>query len=85
MARPGVTIRSARSASVTSPATGLPPGQSAIPFDVTERHVGFDTIDVVSQQTVSHHYTRRADGDDAYTPHRFRYVWPAGLDLMARA
>ncbi|MFD0997011.1 hypothetical protein HNR16_000053 [Pseudoclavibacter chungangensis] len=52
---------------------------------MTERHVGFDTIDVVSQQTVSHHYTRRADGDDAYTPHRFRYVWPAGLDLMARA
>lgn len=62
----------------------LPPGQSAIPFDVTDRHLGVDTYDLTSQQAISHHYVLQSDGSYRYTPHRFRYVWPSELDLMAR-
>lgn len=62
----------------------LPPGQAAIPFDVSDRHIGFDTYDLATQQAISHHYVRQEDGSYRYTPHRFRYVWPSELDLMAR-
>lgn len=63
----------------------LPPGQAAVPFDVSERHLGFDTVDTVEQLLVSHHFTR--DGDDGRYRRgasRHRYAWPAELDLMAR-
>jgi SAM-dependent methyltransferase len=62
----------------------LPPGQVAVPFDVSEQHLGFDTFDLVEQILVSHHFTR--DGDDRYHRNnsRHRYAWPAELDLMAR-
>lgn len=63
----------------------LPPGQVAVPFDVSERHLGFDTFDLVEQVLVSHHLTR--DGDDGTyrrSDSRHRYAWPAELDLMAR-
>jgi SAM-dependent methyltransferase len=63
----------------------LPPGQVAVPFDVSERHLGFDTVDPVAQLLVSHHFTR--DGDDGRyrrEASRHRYAWPAELDLMAR-
>ncbi len=63
----------------------LPPGQVAVPFDVSERHLGFDTFDLVEQVLVSHHLTR--DGDDGRyrrSRSRHRYAWPAELDLMAR-
>lgn len=63
----------------------LPPGQIAVPFDVSERHVGLDTMDPVAQTLVSHHFTR--DGDDGrYRRERCtqRFIWPAELDLMAR-
>ncbi|WP_407285626.1 class I SAM-dependent DNA methyltransferase [Streptomyces sp. BP-8] len=63
----------------------LPPGQVAVPFDVSERHLGFDTFDLVEQVLVSHHLTR--DGDDGRyrrDASRHRYAWPAELDLMAR-
>ncbi|WP_299518147.1 class I SAM-dependent methyltransferase [uncultured Serinicoccus sp.] len=62
----------------------LPPGQAAVPFDVTEEHLGFDTYDPVTQRATSHHYTRQRDGSYRYDPHHFRYVWPGELDLMAR-
>lgn len=62
----------------------LPPGQTAVPFDVSEQHVGLDTYDPATQQATSHHYHRRPDGTYRYSPHHFRYVWPAELDLMAR-
>lgn len=62
----------------------LPPGSPAIPFDVSGSHLGFDTYDLVTQQAVSHHYTRGADGRFRYGQHNFRFVWPAELDLMAR-
>ncbi|MFH9297882.1 class I SAM-dependent DNA methyltransferase [Streptomyces sp. NPDC017520] len=63
----------------------LPPGQVAVPFDVSERHLGFDTFDLVEQILVSHHFTR--DGEDGRYRRgssRHRYAWPAELDLMAR-
>ncbi|MCN9240298.1 class I SAM-dependent methyltransferase [Streptomyces sp. RY43-2] len=63
----------------------LPPGQVAVPFDVSDRHLGFDTFDLVEQILVSHHLTR--DGDDGRyrrDASRHRYVWPSELDLMAR-
>jgi SAM-dependent methyltransferase len=62
----------------------LPPGQAAVPFDVSDEHVGFDTYDVVTQQAVSHHLTLQPDGTYRRGTHHFRYVWPAELDLMAR-
>ncbi len=63
----------------------LPPGQVAVPFDVSEQHLGCDTFDLVEQVLVSHHFTR--DGDDGRYRRgasRHRYAWPAELDLMAR-
>ncbi|MEV7154424.1 class I SAM-dependent methyltransferase [Streptomyces misionensis] len=63
----------------------LPPGQVAVPFDVSEQHLGFDTFHLVEQILVSHHFTR--DGDDGRyrrDASRHRYAWPAELDLMAR-
>ncbi|MBB4795476.1 SAM-dependent methyltransferase [Streptomyces nodosus] len=63
----------------------LPPGQVAVPFDVSERHLGFDTFDLVDQILVSNHLTR--DGEDGRyrrSNSRHRYAWPAELDLMAR-
>ncbi|MGW7165068.1 class I SAM-dependent DNA methyltransferase [Streptomyces sp. NPDC054884] len=65
----------------------LPPGQVAVPFDVSERHLGFDTFDLVEQILVSHHLTLDGDGDDGRyrrDASRHRYAWPAELDLMAR-
>ena len=66
------------------PLRRLPPGQLAAPFDVSEGALGFDTFDLVTQQCESHHYTRGADGTVRYVMGRFRYAWPAELDLMAR-
>lgn len=62
----------------------MPPGQNAVPFDVSEDHVGFDTLDLATQQGTSHHYTRQPDGSFRYGTTNFRYVWPAELDLMAQ-
>lgn len=62
----------------------FPPGQSAVPFDVSERHVGFDTYDMVTQQGTSHHYWRERDGTTSYGFSNFRYIWPAECDLMAQ-
>ncbi|HET8562078.1 MAG TPA: class I SAM-dependent methyltransferase [Marmoricola sp.] len=62
----------------------LPPGQSAVPFDISEEHLGFDTYDPVTQQAVSHHYHLADDGTARYARHNYRYVWPSECDLMAR-
>ena len=66
------------------PLRRLPPGQGAVPFDVSEEHVGFDTLDVVTQQGTSHHYYLPAGEPPRHGVHHFRYVWPAECDLMAR-
>lgn len=62
----------------------LPPGQAAVPFDISEEHLGLDTYDLVTQRAVSHHLTLQGDGSYRRGTHNFRYVWPSELDLMAR-
>ena len=62
----------------------FPPGQQAVPFHVGDRHVGFDTYDMTTQQGTSHHYTRRSDGTVQYGASNFRYIWPSECDLMAQ-
>jgi len=61
----------------------FPPGALALPFAVGESHLGWDEIDVATQQGVSRHYfitgTQVARFDSP-----FRYAWPAELDLIAR-
>jgi SAM-dependent methyltransferase len=65
------------------PLRRLPPGQLAVPFDVGEGHLGFDTFDLVEQRCTSHHYRRDPDGSVRYEFGHFRYVWPSECDLMA--
>ncbi|MEX3106625.1 MULTISPECIES: class I SAM-dependent methyltransferase [unclassified Streptomyces] len=62
----------------------LPPGQVAVPFDVSPGHLGFDTFELAEQILVSHHLTREEDGRYRRAASRHRYAWPAELDLMAR-
>lgn len=67
----------------------MPPGQTAVPFHVGSRHVGLDTVDVVSQLSVSHHCTQAGEDADGHRVARYaasahRHVWPSELDLMAR-
>ncbi|MGW2173086.1 class I SAM-dependent DNA methyltransferase [Streptomyces sp. NPDC001705] len=67
------------------PLRRLPPGQVAVPFDVSDRHLGFDTFDLVEQMQVSNHFTRDENtGQYRRDNSRHRYAWPAELDLMAR-
>ncbi len=62
----------------------LPPGQFTVPFALDDDHLGFDTLDTVSQECRSHHYVRQADGSFRYNVGNFRYAWPSECDLMAR-
>ncbi len=62
----------------------FPPGQSAAPFDVSDRHVGFDTMDPATQLGTSHHYTHEHDGSVRYGTSNYRWIWPSECDLMAR-
>jgi len=66
------------------PLRRLPPGQVAVPFDVSVAHTGFDTFDLVTQGCNSHHYKRLPDGTIRYGIGHFRYIWHAECDLMAR-
>ena len=61
----------------------LPPGDSVVPFGLSDEHLGFDEYDVAAQGLVSHHFERRGD-QYARSSIPFRYTWPAELDLMAR-
>lgn len=65
------------------PLRWLPPGQVAVPFDVSEDHLGFDTFELAAQILTSHHFTREGDSFRRGSS-RHRYAWPAELDLMAR-
>ncbi|SEF18599.1 Methyltransferase domain-containing protein [Jiangella alba] len=66
------------------PLRRFPPGQTAVPFDVGPDHLGFDTMDLVTQQGTSHHFWREADGSYRRGESNFRYVWPSECDLMAQ-
>ena len=66
------------------PLRRIPPGGSAVPMSVDDRHLVFDTYDVVSQQGTSHHYCRGSGDSVGYGSSDFRYIWPSECDLMAR-
>lgn len=59
----------------------FPPGAVAVPFEVRDEHLGFDTYDLVAQRLTSHHYRL---GDGRVTDSHHRYVWFGEMDLMAR-
>jgi SAM-dependent methyltransferase len=61
----------------------FPPGATAVPFDISPDHLGFDTLDLATQRCVSHHYFFRGDGRTERFEFTGRYAWPAELDLMA--
>ncbi|MFD9903436.1 class I SAM-dependent DNA methyltransferase [Streptomyces sp. NPDC059063] len=61
----------------------LPPGQSAVPFHISDTQWAFDTYDAATQ-AMSSHYVTIVDGRAEHASIPFRYVWPAELDLMAR-
>lgn len=66
------------------PIQRLVPGEDAVPMSVGEGHLVFDTYDLVTQQSASHHYRRDTDGNVRYGSGHFRYIWPAECDLMAQ-
>jgi len=68
---------------IVPPWQRLVPGETVVPFDVSPAHVGFDEIDVATQNSWSHHYFF-VDGETKTFSAPFRYVWPSELDLMAR-
>jgi SAM-dependent methyltransferase len=61
----------------------LPPGQTAVPFQVSETGWAFDLYDTATQ-AMSSNYITVAGGRGEYRSIPFRYVWPAELDLMAQ-
>jgi SAM-dependent methyltransferase len=62
----------------------LPEGQSVAVGSISPDHLIFDEFDLVTQGCISHHYRHNQDGTVRYGLGRFRYAWPAELDLMAR-
>src|SRR4051794_41588613 len=62
----------------------LPPGETVIPFHVSDDRVGFDEYDVANQGLVSHHLEITPDGRAVRNSIPFRYAWPAEFDLMAQ-
>ncbi len=61
----------------------LPPGQDAVPFQVSPGRWAFDVYDTATQ-AMSSNYVTVSGGQGEYRSIPFRYVWPAELDLMAR-
>lgn len=62
----------------------LPPGQTAVPFEISPARWAFDVYDVATQETSSNYVELDDTGRGEYTAIPFRYVWPAELDLMAQ-
>jgi SAM-dependent methyltransferase len=61
----------------------LPPGQTAVPFRVSQNSWAFDVYDVATQ-AMSSNYVEISDDAAEYSYFPFRYVWPSELDLMAQ-
>jgi len=66
------------------PIQRLAPGQNAVPMSLDDEHLVFDTYDLVTQQSASHHYHRDPDGSIRHGVGHFRYIWPSECDLMAQ-
>lgn len=61
----------------------LPAGEPLTATSLGPAHRVVDEYDPASQRCVSHHYHHEPDGTVRYGSGRFRYAWPAELDLMA--
>jgi SAM-dependent methyltransferase len=61
----------------------LPPGETILPFHVSETRWSFDEYAVATQGLTSHHF-RIIDGKVDRFSIPFRYAWPSELDLMAQ-
>jgi len=62
----------------------MPPGQDAVIFASEPGYLGFDTYDLQTQLSVSHHFHySEEDGRGRLWRSQHRFVWPAELDLMA--
>ncbi|MEP7023174.1 MAG: class I SAM-dependent methyltransferase [Actinomycetota bacterium] len=61
----------------------LPPGQDAVPFQMSPTRAAFDLYDVATQAMSSNYY-EIVDGRGQFQSFPFRYVWPSELDLMAQ-
>jgi SAM-dependent methyltransferase len=61
----------------------LPPGQNAVPFQVSPTQWAFDLYDTATQ-AMSSNYIEVTGGRGEYRSIPFRYVWPSELDLMAQ-
>ena len=68
---------------VVPPWQRVAPGETVVPFDVSHSHLGFDEIDVATQNSWSRHYWF-VNGETKTFSAPFRYAWPSELDLMAR-
>ncbi|MFI6631833.1 class I SAM-dependent DNA methyltransferase [Nonomuraea fuscirosea] len=62
----------------------LPPGQQAVVFASEPGYIGLDTVDVLRQHVVSHHFRFDDSGRAELFRSPHRYIWPAELDLMAQ-
>jgi SAM-dependent methyltransferase len=62
----------------------LPPGQQAVVWRVDPGYIALDTVDVLHQHVVSHHFIFGADRQARLGRSPHRYIWPAELDLMAQ-
>jgi len=62
----------------------LPPGQTAVAFEISSSRWAFDLYDVATQGMSSNYVELDSQGRGDYSSIPFRYVWPAELDLMAR-
>jgi SAM-dependent methyltransferase len=60
----------------------LPPGETVLPFLISDDRWGFDEYDVGRQGLISHHF-EVVNGRVERLSVPFRYVWPSELDLMA--
>jgi SAM-dependent methyltransferase len=60
----------------------LPPGETILPFHVSETRWSFDEYAVATQGLTSHHF-EIVDGRVESFTIPFRYAWPSELDLMA--
>lgn len=62
----------------------LPPGQQATVHTAEPGYIGLDTVDVLRQRLVSHHFRFDETGQARLFRSPHRYIWPAELDLMAQ-
>jgi hypothetical protein len=62
----------------------LPPGRSGLVFESAPGYIGVDTIDVLHQHLVSHHFRFGRGREARLFRSAHRYIWPSELDLMAQ-